>query len=80
MNKPIVAHSFEEMNKLDTELVNDIPLPKRKAAWKAITELFVEPTSAASQNQPSKVRRKTPGWFSNLLGNIKLDSVDDDPR
>jgi hypothetical protein len=58
MNKPIVAHSFEEMNKLDTELVNDIPLEKRKAAWKAITELFADSTSAASQNQPLKVKRK----------------------
>lgn len=45
MNKPIVAHSFEEMNKLDTELVNYIPLQKRKAAWKAITELFADSTS-----------------------------------
>ena len=43
MNKPIVAHSFEEMNKLDSELVNDIPLEKKKAAWKAITELFADP-------------------------------------
>ena len=59
MNKPIVAHSFEEMNKLDGELVNDIPLEKRKAAWKAITELFADSTSAASQNQPSKVKRKS---------------------
>lgn len=42
MKKPIVAHSFEEMNKLDTELVNDIPLQKRKATWKAITELFAD--------------------------------------
>ena len=59
MNKPIVAHSFEEMNKLDAELVNDIPLEKRKAAWKAITELFADSTSAALQNQPSKVKRKS---------------------
>ncbi len=59
MNKPIVAHSFEEMNKLDSELVNDIPLEERKAAWKAITELFADATSAASQNQPSKVKRKS---------------------
>lgn len=58
MNKPIVAHSFEEMNKLDYELVNDIPLQKRNAAWKAITELFTDSTSAASQNQP-KVKRKS---------------------
>lgn len=56
MNKPIVAHSFEEMNKLDAELVNDIPLEKRKAAWKAVTELFADSTS---QNQPSKVKRKS---------------------
>ena len=55
MNKPIVAHSFEEMNKLDNELVDDIPLQKRKASWKAITELF---TDSASQNQP-KVKRKS---------------------
>ena len=46
------------MNKLDTELVNDIPLQKRKAAWKAITELFTDSSSAASQNQP-KVNRKS---------------------
>jgi hypothetical protein len=59
MNKPIVVHSFEEMNKLDAELVNDIPLQKRKAAWKVITELFADSTSAASQNQPSKVKRKS---------------------
>jgi hypothetical protein len=59
MNKPIVAHSFEEMNKLDGELVNDIPLQKRKAAWKAITELSADSTSAASQNQASKVKRKS---------------------
>ena len=59
MNKPIVAHSFEEMNKLDAELVNDIPLQKRKAAWKAIAELFADATSAASQSQPSKVKRKS---------------------
>ena len=58
MNKPIVAHSFEEMNKLDAELVNDIPLEKRKAAWKVITELFGDSTSAASQSQPSKAKRK----------------------
>ena len=59
MNKPIVAHSFEEMNKLDSELVNDIPLEKRKAAWRAITELFAYSTSTASQNHPSKVKRKS---------------------
>lgn len=59
MNKPIVAHSFEEMNKLDAELVNDIPFQKRKAAWKAITELFADSTSDASQNQPSKAKRKS---------------------
>jgi hypothetical protein len=59
MKKPIVAHSFEEMNKLDTELVNDIPFEKRKAAWKAITELFADSTSTASQNQSSKVKRKS---------------------
>ena len=59
MNKPIVAQSFEEMNKLDSELVDDIPLEKRKAAWQAITELFADSTSAASHNQPSKVRRKS---------------------
>jgi hypothetical protein len=59
MKKPIAAHSFEEMNKLDAELVNDIPLQKRKAAWKAITELFADATSPASQNQVSKVKRKS---------------------
>ena len=59
MNKPIVAHSFEEMNKLDAELVNDIPLEKRKSAWKAITEVFADSTSAASQNQPAKVNNAT---------------------
>ena len=59
MNKPIVAHSFEEMNKLDAELVNDIPLEKRKAAWKAITELFADASSAASEPSPSKVKRKS---------------------
>lgn len=58
MNKPIVAHSFEELNKLDTELVNNIPLHKRKAAWKAITELFTDSSFTASQNPP-KVKRKS---------------------
>lgn len=54
MIKPIIYHSFEEKEKLEKELMSQIPYEKRKAVAKELMTIFYNPSSEKSSANSSK--------------------------
>ena len=58
MIKPIVYHSFEEKEKLEKELMAQIPYEKRKSAAKVLMSIFYNASRTKSSTALSKYSKK----------------------